>query len=113
MEKYSECISVLISVLTAMSIFMPFVIQWLKKLVTEETIVKKFKTVELFSFICTAIVALVIYVFVLVFVPTLFSGWSIPQIILMAIGFIAVAGFASQGMYDKVIKQLLTWFSKS
>lgn len=113
MEKYSECISVLISVLTAMSIFMPFVIQWLKKVIGEEKIVSKFKTIEFFSFIVTAIAALVIYVFVLVFAPNLFNGWSIPQVILMAVGFIAVSGFASQGMYDKVIKQLIEWFSKS
>lgn len=107
MEKFSEIMTLLVSTLGVMAVIMPFVIEFIKNLVTEEKILKIFGTLERFCALVSAIIAVIIYVTLIILIPEAFTAANIVQRIVIGIFFTCGCAIASQIGYDKIIKWIV------
>lgn len=107
MEKFNEILTVLVSALGIMAVIMPFVIEFIKNLVTEAKIISIFGVLERFCAFVSAVAGLIVYVSLNILLPEAFKGANIPQIIVIGIFFIGSCAIASQIGYDKIIKWII------
>lgn len=107
MEKYNVLIAVLVSALGIMSVVMPFVIEFLKNMITEKKVISIFGVLERFCACVSAIGGVVVYVAIYILLPATFIGINIPQIIVIGIFFVGACAIASQIGYDKIIKWII------
>lgn len=107
MDKFSSIITLLVSVLGVMPIIMPFVIEFIKSMVGQNKIVSIFGNLERFSAIATAIVSVVIYILLHIFLPESFMALNLIQKIATGFVFTFANAMASQIGYDKIIKWII------
>ena len=94
---FSLVLMVVVSLITAL------VIEAVKKIVSEESLKRLFKTLEIFSLVFTFIVATITYLCFLLFaMPSI----DLLKIVVAGILFIFACGCGSQVGYDKVIKTI-------
>lgn len=93
----------LLVLMTVVSFITALVIEAIKKIVSEESIKKTFKSLEIFSLVFTFIVAVIIYLCFLLFaMPQI----DLLKVIVAGILFVFTCGCGSQVGYDKVIKTI-------
>lgn len=100
-------ILILIALMLSVSFIVALMIEAIKKVVTEEVIKRRYKSLEIFSLIFTCIISFFAYLVFLLFyihVPILFI--DIVKLIVVGILFIIACGCGSQVGYDKVIKTI-------
>lgn len=107
MNKFETLTTMLVAVLGGMSIVMPFVIEFTKNLIGEAKIITKFGKLEKFCAFITAIISVVVYVFLFVLVPEYYAKLNIAQIIVVGIIFSFACSMGSQIGYDKIIKWII------
>ncbi len=107
MEKFSEILTVLVSALGVMAVVMPFVIEFIKNMITEKVVIKIFGVLERFCALVSAIAGVIVYVSICILLPELFKSANIAQIIVIGIFFSGACAIASQIGYDKIIKWLI------
>ena len=107
MDKYNVLIAVLVSALGIMSVVMPFVIEFLKNMITEAKVITIFGVLERFCAFVSAIGGVVVYVAIYILLPETFTGVNIAQIIMIGIFFTGACAVASQIGYDKIIKWII------
>lgn len=107
MEKFEKIITLLVSVLGIMSIVMPFVIEFLKKMIGSTKITTVFGNLERFCALATAIVSVIIYVILNIMVPEMFATYNLAQNIVIGLVFTFATAMASQIGYDKIIKWII------
>ena len=93
----------LLVLMVVVSLITALVIEAVKKIVSEDSLKKAFKTLEIFSLVFTFIVATITYLCFL-----LFANVSIDllKVIVAGILFVFACGCGSQVGYDKVIKTI-------
>ena len=107
MEKYNVLIAVLVSALGIMAVVMPFVIEFLKNMITEAKVISIFGVLERFCAFVSAIAGVVVYVTIYILLPDTFIGINIVQIVVIGIFYTGACAIASQIGYDKIIKWLI------
>lgn len=106
---YFQLVTVCIGLLLICSFIFPLIIEAAKKLLSEEKIIKMFKSMELFSLFVSVILGLIVYIVYLVFFiigTATIIPLDIVKFILIGIIFVFSCGLGSQVGYDKVIKVL-------
>lgn len=107
MIKYDEILTVLVSTLGVMAVVMPFVIEFLKTMITEAKVISIFGVLERFCALVSAVAGVVVYVAINILAPELFKNVNIAQTIVIGIFFAGSCAIASQIGYDKIIKWLI------
>ena len=93
----------LLVLMVVVSLITALVIEVVKKIVSEDSLKKVFKTLEIFSLVFTFIVATITYLCFLLFaMPSI----DLLKIVVAGILFIFACGCGSQVGYDKVIKTI-------
>ena len=93
----------LLVLMVVVSLITALVIEAIKKIVSEDSLKKAFKTLEIFSLVFTFIVAIITYLCFLLFaMPSI----DLLKIVVAGILFIFACGCGSQVGYDKVIKTI-------
>lgn len=93
----------LLVLMTVVSLITALVIEAIKKIVSEESIKRTFRSLEIFSLVFTFIVAVIIYLCFLLFaMPQI----DLLKVIVAGILFVFACGCGSQVGYDKVIKTI-------
>lgn len=91
----------------SVSFIVALMIEAIKKIVTEEEIKRRYKSLEIFSLIFTCIVSFFAYlVFLLFYITGVVPLLDIIKLIVAGILFIIACGCGSQVGYDKVIKTI-------
>ena len=100
-----QFILVLIVLLTVVSLVTSLMIEAIKKVVSDETIKKYFKSLEIFSLVFTMIVAVATFlIFLLFYIKEPVVALDIFKLVITGILFTFACGCGSQVGYDKVIK---------
>lgn len=107
MEKFNEILTVLVSALGIMAVVMPFVVEFIKNMVTEKVVIKIFGVLERFCALVSAIAGVIVYVAIYVLMPEIFKGANFAQVIVIGAFFMGACAIASQIGYDKIIKWLI------
>ena len=107
MEKFSEILTVLVSALGIMAVVMPFVIEFIKNMITEKVVIKIFGVLERFCALVSAVAGVIVYVAIYILVPELFKSANIAQVIVIGLFYMGACSIASQIGYDKVIKWII------
>ena len=93
----------LLVLMVVVSLITALVIEAVKKIVSEESLKRLFKTLEIFSLVFTFIVATITYLCFLLFaMPSI----DLLKIVVAGILFVLSCGCGSQVGYDKVIKTI-------
>ena len=94
----------LLVLMVVVSLITALVIEAVKKIVSEDSLKKAFKTLEIFSLVFTFIVATITYLCFLLFaMPQI----DLLKVVVAGILFVFACGCGSQVGYDKVIKEML------
>ena len=96
-------LNLLLVLLVVVSLITAIVIETIKKIVSENTIKKYFKSLEIFSLIFTMLVATITYLCFLLFAM---PAVDLLKIIVAGILFVFACGCGSQVGYDKVLKTI-------
>ena len=107
MEKFSEILTILVSTLGVMAVAMPFVIEFIKNMVTEAKVISIFGVLERFCAFVSAIAGVIVYVSINILMPEMFASATMPQKIVIGAFFMGACAIASQIGYDKIIKWLI------
>ena len=107
MEKFNESLTVLVSALGIMAVVMPFVVEFIKNMVTEKVVIKIFGVLERFCALVSAIAGVIVYVAIYVLMPEIFKGANLAQVIVIGGFFMGACAIASQIGYDKIIKWII------
>ena len=93
----------LLVLMVVVSLITALVIEAVKKIVSEDSLKKAFKTLEIFSLVFTFMVATITYLCFLLFaMPSI----DLLKIVVAGILFVFACGCGSQVGYDKVIKTI-------
>ena len=93
----------LLVLMVVVSLITALVIEVVKKIVSEESLKRLFKTLEIFSLVFTFIVATITYLCFLLFAVTQID---LLKVVVAGILFVLSCGCGSQVGYDKVIKTI-------
>ena len=93
----------LLVLMVVVSLITALVIEAVKKIVSEDSLKKVFKTLEIFSLVFTFIVATITYLCFLLFAMTQID---LLKVVVAGILFVFACGCGSQVGYDKVIKTI-------
>ena len=97
-----------IALVLVVSIIEPYFIEALKVLLTEKVILKKFLTLEWFSFVVSVIIATIVYLVYILFyvIGLIITPIDIVKYIVVGILFVILCGAGSQIGYDKILKPI-------
>lgn len=112
MIKYDEILTVLVSTLGVMAVVMPFVIEFLKTMITEAKVISIFGVLERFCALVSAVAGAVVYVAINILVPELFKNVNIAQTIVIGIFFTGSCCMGNQVGYDKLCKWIIEKLKK-